>query len=185
MRVLKQRIRKVPQRKRIQNLKENDKMKKTPSETRNEENTRARSKALVLLNSKMRSESDLREKLSQNGFSPEEVDDALDYVKSFGYVDDARYAREYIETVGKRRSRNRVYTDLLRRGISKEVIEEIFAETEDDDETELIRKTAAKKMKTLDMSEYSNRRKVIAFLCGKGFQLNEIIRVVDELIEEQ
>lgn len=155
------------------------------SDTRNDEHTRARERALVLLNYKMRSESELRDKLTQNGFSAEAVDDALEYVKSFGYVDDARYVREYADTVGKRRSRNRVYADLIRRGISKDLIEEIFREMGEADETELIRKTAEKKMKTIDISDYSGRRKLTAYLCGKGFQMNQILRVIDELLKEQ
>ena len=44
-----------------------------------------------------RTEAQLREKLLQAEFSPELVEEAVAYVKSFGYIDDERYVRNYIE----------------------------------------------------------------------------------------
>jgi regulatory protein len=57
---------------------------------------RARLRALHLLNDMGRTESQLRQKLKQNDYPDDVVEDAIRYVKSFGYVNDKEYARSYI-----------------------------------------------------------------------------------------
>ena len=49
-------------------------------------------------------------------------------VESYGYLDDLRYARDYIEYHIDSRSRNRIEQDLLRKGIDSTLIAEAFAE---------------------------------------------------------
>ena len=61
-----------------------------------EERNRARKKAMRLLEHMDRTEKGLTDKLRQAEFSPEAVEDAIAYVKSYGYINDARYARTYI-----------------------------------------------------------------------------------------
>ena len=55
-----------------------------------EERDRARKKAMRLLEHMDRTEKGLTDKLRQAEFSPEAVEDALAYVKSYGYINDAR-----------------------------------------------------------------------------------------------
>ena len=61
-----------------------------------EERNRARKKTMRLLEHMDRTEKGLTDKLRQAEFSPEAVEDAIAYVKSYGYINDARYARTYI-----------------------------------------------------------------------------------------
>ena len=61
-----------------------------------EERNRARKKAMRLLEHMDRTEKGLTDKLRQAEFSQEAVEDAIAYVKSYGYINDARYARTYI-----------------------------------------------------------------------------------------
>ena len=56
----------------------------------------ARKKALALLEIRDRTTKELRERLLRCGYSQEEAEDALRYAASFGYVDDLRYAENYI-----------------------------------------------------------------------------------------
>ena len=56
----------------------------------------AEKKALRLLTVSDRTEHQLREKLREGGFPPEAVDAAVEYVRSFHYVDDRRYAESFI-----------------------------------------------------------------------------------------
>ena len=56
---------------------------------------RAKLRAMHLLEDMDRSESALREKLRQGLYPPEAVEAAISYVKSFGYLDDARYAENF------------------------------------------------------------------------------------------
>ena len=77
-----------------------------------EERNRARKKAMRLLEHMDRTEKGLTDKLRQAEFSPEAVEDAIAYVKSYGYINDARYARTYISFRMETRSRQKILSEL-------------------------------------------------------------------------
>lgn len=58
---------------------------------------RAKKKALHLLERMDRTEQQLRTKLTEGGYPSEIVEQTLEYVKGFHYIDDVRYARTYME----------------------------------------------------------------------------------------
>ena len=53
---------------------------------------RAKLRAMHLLQKMDRTKADLRRKLEQSGYPVQAVEAALDYVESFHYIDEARYA---------------------------------------------------------------------------------------------
>ncbi len=57
----------------------------------------AKKKAMALLKYMDRTEWQLRDKLTSKGFSEEAVEEAVEYVKSYHYLDDYRYARHFVE----------------------------------------------------------------------------------------
>ena len=60
-------------------------------------NKTAEQKALEILNYCMRSESELREKLSKfENFSKDDIDRAIEYVSYYGYLNDTVYAELYV-----------------------------------------------------------------------------------------
>ena len=62
----------------------------TPEEQKN-----ARRKAMLLLEHMDRTEKGLSARLRQAGFSAEATEDAKNYVRSYGYLNDYRYAKNY------------------------------------------------------------------------------------------
>ena len=57
-------------------------------------------KAMRLLVSRDRSEQELRDRLAREGYDPESAEAAIEYVKSYGYVNDRRYAENLEELPG-------------------------------------------------------------------------------------
>ena len=53
-------------------------------------------RAMNLLQKKSFAEGELVRKLSDGGYPDEVIDKAIEYVRSFGYIDDVRYASDYI-----------------------------------------------------------------------------------------
>ena len=93
-----------------------------------------------------RTEAQLREKLLQAEFSPELVEEAVAYVKSFGYIDDERYVRNYIEYRSSQKSRRQLEQELqFRKGVSPELIQKVYEELEPADEKIIIRRFLEKK----------------------------------------
>ena len=83
---------------------------------------RARLRAMHLLQKKEYTVTQLREKLEQGLYPEQVVDAALDYVASFHYTDDLRYALQYIMLHEDDRSTLRIEQDLMAKGISLMVI---------------------------------------------------------------
>ena len=85
-------------------------------------------KAMRLLTARDYTEQGLRDKLIRSGFSAEEADEALEYVRSFGYVDDLRYAMNYARCSVGVRSRRETERKLLEKAVSSDLISQALLE---------------------------------------------------------
>ncbi len=153
---------------------------------------RARKRGMNLLMKMDRTEADVRGKLSEGGYPPEAVDDAITYLKSFHYIDDMRYASEYIRCKSSSMSRKQIGLKLSQKGVDKSIVEEAFTEFDDESgqdnrsaEKQLIRKLILKRCPqgVADL-DYNAKQKLYAYLYGKGFSVPEIETVVIELMSD-
>ncbi len=141
----------------------------------------AKLRCMNLLKTMDRTEFQLRQKLIQGEYPEEIIDKALEYVKGFGYVDDMSYARRYLECRQNTRSRAEISRDLMKKGISKEIIRTVLEETEAVDQTELIKKWIVKKHMNLQTVSAQEKQKLYMFLLRKGFSSSEIMKVFHEI----
>ncbi len=140
---------------------------------------RAKARALHLLNDMGRTEEQLCAKLRQSHYSEDVVQETLAYVRSYGYVNDAAYARNFIETRKGRKSRKELYAKLCEKGISREEIDQAFEECySGEDSREAIRELLRKKGWTSEEMEDKERRKMLGFLTRKGFSYEDIRQVI-------
>ena len=115
-----------------------------------EERNRARKKAMRLLEHMDRTEKGLTDKLRQAEFSPEAVEDAIAYVKSYGYINDARYARTYISFRMESRSRQKILSELQLKGVDRQIALDAWNEMEElmePDEREVLRGRSRRNMR--------------------------------------
>ena len=143
---------------------------------------RAKLRAMNLLKSRSYTTAQLREKLEKGGYPFQIVEEAIQYVSSFGYVDDSQYALDYIEYHKESRSRNRIYTDLLKRGISGNIIAEAWEKAVGSDtpalEKEQIIQWMNKKHFAAQAAKPKEQQKMMAFLYRKGFSIEAIRSVL-------
>lgn len=140
---------------------------------------RAKLRALHLLNDMDRTEGQLREKLRAGQYTEDIIDEAMNYVKSFGYVNDLNYAKRFVDSRKDKKSRKEIYAQLCNKGLSKTLIEEAMEDCYDKDDgmnaiTELLRK----KKYDPETATEKDKQKVIAFLMRKGFSYHDIRQVV-------
>lgn len=88
----------------------------------------AKKKALELLERMDRSESELRAKLLQRDFSEHIVSEAIAYTKKFHYLDDLRFATNFIYTRSSTKSKKQICYSLYQKGVSKETVEEAYSQ---------------------------------------------------------
>lgn len=145
-----------------------------------DERNQARKKAMDLLLHNDRTEAELRERLLKKEFDASSVEDAVSYVKSFGYIDDERYAKNYVEFYRQRKSARQLSLDLQRKGVDAMFVEAALAGA-DSDEAALKRALEKKVSNPRKLAEYSyeEKQKVMAYLYRKGFQMEDIRRVVE------
>lgn len=149
-----------------------------------EEQKKARLKAMRLLEHMDRTEKGLADRLKQEGFSGEAIQDAMDYVKSFGYINDVRYAQHYISYRLGIKSKQRILQELARKGISRETALTAWEEAEEleeHDEKALLRRTIEKKYAPGTILDDKEMRRLYAYLARRGFRSGDILSVLDEL----
>ncbi len=140
---------------------------------------KATEKAMAVLLIKDRTKKELEDRLKRAGFSEKAVDAAMEYVQSFGYIDDARYAYSYISFRRTLKSRKEIAFKLLQRGVDKEVIQQAFYEFPDDD-SEALKNSIRKKCNGRDLNEMDRveRQKVFAYLARRGFRASDISKCI-------
>lgn len=148
---------------------------------------RAKLRCMNLLKSRDYSEYQLVTKLKQGLYPEEIIDAAVAYVVSYGYVDDIRYAKSYIECTSQSKSRRQIENDLVRRGISKDNIEQAYAQCSEEDslaaEEELIHKLLDKRHFDRQKATYEESQKMVGFLYRRGFALDQIYKVIGQSVE--
>lgn len=87
-----------------------------------------------------------------------------------GYIDDEKFARWWVENRHQRKgtSRRRLQAELQSKGVSSVTIDNVLAESERDDESELTKIIAKKRTK------YPDEQKFIAYLARQGFTYDDI-----------
>ena len=140
---------------------------------------RAKKRAMHLLERQERSEAKLREKLAEGQYPQPAIEDAIEYVKRYHYVDDRRFAGTYVVFHQEQKSRYQLKMDLYRKGIAKDLIEEVLEETFDTDEKELIAHWLEKKRYEEKKDDPKERRKMYQFLLRKGFRSSDICSVMN------
>lgn len=141
---------------------------------------RAKLRAMNLLQGREYTTSQLRTKLQQGFYPPKIIEQAIDYVAGFHYIDDLRYAVDYITYHEDSRSRRRIEQDLQGKGILAATIEEAWQVWQENggkqDEQAMIRELLHKKhYDTEGETDWKERQKIYAFLARKGFS-SEVIR---------
>ena len=143
----------------------------------------SRKKAMFLLQKQDRTEVQLRDKLKQSGFADIDIDDGIQYVKDFHYLDDERFAQNYIRYGSQNKSRQKLKIALMQKGISAEVIERALMDEYCGDEAIQIRTFLERKGFCLETTSPEERQKMIASLYRKGFRIDDIKRVMGEVLE--
>ena len=149
-----------------------------------EEMKKARRKAMSLLEHMDRTEKGLSERLRQAGFSAEAAEDAMNYVHSYGYIDDNRYAFHYISCRIHSKSRQKIMEELYRKGIERNVAEcawERAKEIEEPNEQEILRKTVEKYCEEGASLDEKERNRLYGRLVRRGFKSADITQVLDEM----
>ena len=140
---------------------------------------RAKLRAMHLLNDMARTESQLRDKLKLGGYPSEITEAAITYVKSFGYINDDAYIRNFIDSRKDKKSRREIYAILRQKGVDMNRAEEIMEEMyEEHSDQEAIRELLRKKHWDFACTDLKEKQKIYGYLVRKGFRYEDIRQVI-------
>ncbi|HHX55649.1 MAG TPA: regulatory protein RecX [Clostridiales bacterium] len=130
--------------------------------------TRAKKYTLNILKMMDKTRYEIIRKLKQAGYNDEIIDKALEYINSYNYIDDARYASKYVRFKRDSKSKREIMNLLLKKGVSKDIIEDALFGEYKSEEIALI-KTINKRKRGKDELSEEDKRRLMTNLCNKGF----------------
>lgn len=147
--------------------------------------SKAKNKAMSVLNRTAVSEKKLREKLSD--YSDEIVDEVIDKLKEYKFINDKDLASRIANDNSSisRFGTNKIRQNLYRKGISKENIEQAIETIDDDEQLENAIYLARKRYDKVKCED--NRKmyqKLTQHLLYKGFSYDIVKRAINEFLEE-
>lgn len=149
-------------------------------------------RAMSYLNLRPRSCKEIERYLKDKGYEENEIKEAVQQLIEYKYLDDANFARIYIQYgFDKGRGSVRIKQELLSKGVADHVIEDAFYQLEDEgempDQFQLALKIGIDVVRDVDVSslDYKEKKKLEAKvgrrLASRGFCTDIVYRVIKEV----
>ena len=139
---------------------------------------RSKKQILNLLKRMDKTRQEVIKKLEQAGYPEDIISDTLAYIDSYNYLDDERYARQFVRYKRTSKSKREIENQLLIKGVSKDIITGAILE-EYGSEDKAIQKAIKKKAKGNQELTKEKNTKLAAYLYSKGFNFDLIKKHLD------
>lgn len=146
---------------------------------------KALQKALVYINYRPRSESEVKVRLAKAGFDPEVIAITMEKLISSGVLGDAQFTQMWLETRSNShpRSHRLMKMELKRKGVEGEQIDEALRNMPEDRALAMeAGRKYARRLERLDDTEF--RKKMLGYLARKGFSYATIQEVIPAIWNE-
>ena len=113
----------------------------------------------------------LRNRLTNKGFTPEAVNDTIQQLKKEGALDDRRTAGMYARQAAliKHRGPRRAILDIVALGIADDIAREVVSQTYEEVDTQLIIQRALNRRLTGRVQDRAQFQKLYQYLVRQGF----------------
>lgn len=138
-------------------------------------------KALNLLKACDRSKKELYQRLKRDGFPEPVINQTIEYIESYHYINDERYAQNYIEYKGKTKSSKELAFELTSKGIelsNSDAVKEAF-ESHDDRKT--ILNILTKRWGSKPNPDLKEKERMTRYLARHGFAGYDVYSVYRDL----
>ena len=139
---------------------------------------KATEKALNLLAKSQKSTKQVRDYLTQKGYTDSTVEKVIEKLLGYKYLSDGEYASQYACSQSKNKGKKLIGLELKKRGISEEDISEAIEKV--GDQTEVAVKIAEKYLKN-KQKDRVNTYKCYKYLLSKGFDY-EVAKVAAQKV---
>ncbi len=150
-----------------------------------DERQQAHDAALRLLAYRPRSEREITQRLARRGLAPEVIQETLERLRERGLLDDAAFARFWVESRDRHSPRGRrlLWQELSAKGIRTETAREATATVAEEQAALRAAEKRVPHLQNLDHSTF--RRRLGDFLLRRGFPYDTVRATVDTLWRRQ
>ncbi len=135
---------------------------------------RARARCNHLLTDVDKTESQIRQSLEKSMYPADVIDETVAFLKDHRYIDDRRYAENYVSLRKDKKSGEAIRIDLMRRGIDRSIIDEALGGLDESDQMDSLFHLIGKKWKSSYAPDYQEMQKLKGFLLRKGYSYSMI-----------
>ena len=139
-------------------------------------------KCVDYLSKSMKTTKQIRDYLRKKGFSKEVEEIVVQKLKNYRYVDDDLYTQLYTEQNSKFKGSRRIKSELLQKGIHKELIDSV--EVEADTQRQTADALAQKYMKGKDR-DVKTLQKLQRFLVYRGFDYDTVGQIISRYRKDE
>lgn len=136
--------------------------------------------ALSYVSKCLKTKKQVKDNLKQKGYLPNSIDYAIQFLESYGYLNDKYYAENFVKTKQNQKGKLYLKNALSQKGISSSVIEEILNDIQTDDNAIL---DLAKKYLKNKIIDQKTKEKLYRHLLSKGFEYSEVSKVVNIVLK--
>jgi regulatory protein len=146
--------------------------------------SKAKERALRLLEYRARSRMEIAQRLRRAGFADDVIDETLIRLQDLGLIDDAQFSRSWVShrLSGKTMGKTRIRWELRQKGVPTDVAEEALSAVDPETEHESAMVAARRRWdKDGDLDQRTKRRRLASYLRRKGFDWDVISKILNEL----
>lgn len=158
---------------------------------------KASDKAARYLSRGMKTEFQVRNYLREKGYEQDEIDEAIEELKEYRFIDDYRYCKEfYIAGFNKNRGESRIRRELKDKGIERDEVDRALRELEEDGlvpdffdvamsvASQVTRQYSEEELENMEFTDKQKiKGKIARRLATRGFPQDIVYKVVRELVQ--
>ncbi|MCH5154404.1 MAG: regulatory protein RecX [Clostridiales bacterium] len=134
-------------------------------------------RAVDYLSRAPRAKKEIKKYLSDKGYDKAIIEQTIEKLCMYHYIDDYSYAQSYIKSKSKKYGAYRLSAELKQKGIAQDVIDELLEAAPEDNIIDIARKY-------LRSHKSADKQKLKRFLAGRGFSWDSINSAVGALADE-
>jgi len=135
---------------------------------------RGRKYLLNIIGSMDRTESQIRDSMTKNGYPEDVISRIIGFGREHRFLDDRRYAANYIDCVSARKGAVAIRFDLRKRGINEALIDELLSVQDGTTEKDAILSALASRHPIHELADRKEEQKLTAYFARRGFSYDSI-----------
>ncbi|ATD55304.1 recombination regulator RecX [Clostridium chauvoei] len=162
-----------------------DKIKKVALE---DDYMKCKNSALRIVEKNYKTKKEIIDKLTLKGYDENTINRTIEFLKEYNFINDENYARMYVNDKIKNHGANKIKYDLIRKGISEDLIKNQISNIDENAEREVAYSLALKKYNLLikrEQDNYKLSQKLYRFLLSKGYSYDVTSEIVKKVTSNE